>query len=53
MTRNVVTIDEKESVNKAAWLLEEHGIKRLPVTSNGKLTGIISRSDLLRVVARA
>ncbi len=51
MTRNVVTIGEKESVGRAAQLLEERGIKRLPVTSEGKLTGIVSRSDLLRVLA--
>jgi CBS domain-containing protein len=53
MTRNVITVDEKESIGRAARLLEEHGIKRLAVTSNGKLTGIISRSDLLPVVARS
>ena len=50
MTRNVITIDENESISRAARLLVEHGIKRLPVTSEGKLIGIISRSDLLRVV---
>jgi CBS domain-containing protein len=49
----VVTVDAKESIGRAARLLEEHGIKRLPVTSNGKLTGIVSRSDLLQVVARS
>jgi CBS domain-containing protein len=53
MTRKVVTVDAKESIGRAARLLEEHGIKRLPVTSNGKLTGIVSRSDLLQVVARS
>lgn len=51
MTQNVVTIEENDSVGKAAQLLEEHNVKRLPVVREGKLVGVISRSDLLRVVA--
>lgn len=51
MTRQVISVDENESIAKVAELLEQHGIKRLPVTSDGKLIGLISRADLLRVIA--
>lgn len=51
MGRNVVTVEEDESIAKAARLMEEHNVKRLPVVRAGKLVGMISRSDLLRVIA--
>lgn len=51
MTRDVVTVEENGSIATAARLLEEHNVKRLPVVRDGKLVGMISRSDLLRVIA--
>lgn len=51
MTREVISVDESESVGRVAELLEQHGIKRLPVTRDGKLIGLVSRADLLRVIA--
>jgi CBS domain-containing protein len=32
--------------------MTEHGVKRLPVVRDGKLLGVVSRSDLLRAFAR-
>lgn len=47
MTRDVVTISEDTPLYKVAQILEKHHIKRVPVVNNGKLVGIVSRSNLL------
>lgn len=53
MTSPAVTIGPAESVVAAARLMERHKIKRLPVTgADGKLVGIVSRGDLVRVFLR-
>jgi len=51
MTKNVITINENASVPEIAKLIDRHGIKRLPVMREGQLVGIISRADLLKVIA--
>jgi len=51
MTRNVVTVDEFATLSEIADLLEKHRIKRVPVVHDGKLVGIVSRADLLRILA--
>lgn len=53
MTTNVVTVGEDAPLGRVAALMEEHGIKRVPVMHNGKLVGIVSRADLLRAIATA
>ena len=50
MTREVIAIGPDESILEAATKLDEHKIERLPVVENGKLIGIISRSDLIRAL---
>ena len=51
MTRDVITVDEQASAADIAGLLEEKRIKRVPVMRDGQLIGIVSRADLLRVLA--
>jgi CBS domain-containing protein len=51
MTRNVVTVDEFATLSEIADLLEKHRIKRVPVVHDGKLVGIVSLADLLRILA--
>lgn len=51
MTRNVVTLSEDMDVASVAKLLESNRIKRAPVVRNGKVVGIVSRSNLLQAVA--
>jgi CBS domain-containing protein len=53
MTTNVVTVGEDAPLGHVAALMEEHGIKRVPVMHNGRLVGIVSRADLLRAIATA
>lgn len=48
MTTKVVTIDESAPLEHAVTLMEKHHIKRLPVLHEGRLTGMLSRSDLMR-----
>jgi len=53
MTRPAVTIGPDEPVTHAARLMYNQRVKRLPVISNdGKLIGIVSRSDVLSVYSR-
>ena len=51
MTRGPVTIAPSASIAQACRLMEQHGIKRLPVVENDKLVGMIARADLVRAVA--
>ena len=51
MTADVITVGEEMPVGDVAALLEEAGIKRVPVMRGGQLVGIVSRADLLRALA--
>jgi acetoin utilization protein AcuB len=46
MTKNVITIDDQESMPKAIQLLKQHKINMMPVTHAGKLVGVITDRDL-------
>jgi CBS domain-containing protein len=50
MQYGVISVDKTEPVYRAVSLLLERGISGLPVTSEGRLVGMISERDLLRVV---
>lgn len=51
MTRDVVTVPPTERLDRAAHLMVERQIKRLPVVDDrGRLLGILSRVDLLRTM---
>ena len=45
MTRDVVTIDKDTTVEEAARLMVDQDLSSLPVVENGKLIGIVSKSD--------
>jgi len=47
MTYNVVTVTPDTSIREAAQLLRQQRFGALPVVEDGKLVGIITRSDLL------
>jgi acetoin utilization protein AcuB len=48
MSKQVITVDANDSMNKAIHLLKEHNIKMLPVMEKGKLVGIVTDRDLKR-----
>ncbi|MEK6886143.1 MAG: CBS domain-containing protein [Nanoarchaeota archaeon] len=47
MSRNVVTIEQDEDLDEAAILMKKNCIKRLPVTKDGELVGIITSTDMI------
>lgn len=53
MTRDLVTVDVDTDLAAIATILEEKRIKRVPVVREGRIVGIVSRSNLLQgLVAR-
>jgi CBS domain-containing protein len=51
ITRDVVSVTELATLGEIADLMQTRCIKRVPVLHDGKLVGIVSRADLLRVLA--
>jgi CBS domain-containing protein len=51
MSAPVIRITETTEVSEIARLLEEYRIKRVPVVRDDRIVGIVSRADLLRVLA--
>ncbi|MEM5829340.1 MAG: CBS domain-containing protein [Candidatus Aenigmatarchaeota archaeon] len=49
MNKKVFTIDYEKTIEDAVDLMMEKKIKRLPVTKDGKLVGIITASDIITV----
>jgi CBS domain-containing protein len=53
MTRKPVCVTEETSLGEIASILESHRIKRVPVLRDGRLAGIVSRSNLVQALATA
>ncbi len=52
MTAPAITTREGAPVAEIADLPQRHRIKRVPITKDGKVVGIVSRPDLVRPLAR-
>ncbi|TIW20124.1 MAG: CBS domain-containing protein [Mesorhizobium sp.] len=50
MTSDVIVADEETPIARIVALMQEHGIKRIPVMRGQRLVGVVSRADLLHVV---
>ena len=50
MTQPVIYFEEDESLLDICYRLRDSSIRRVPVTSDGKVTGIISRADILKCI---
>ena len=48
MTSPVLTVGEETRADEIAAIMAEHRVKRLPVVRDGKIVGIVRRTDLLR-----
>src|SRR5262245_16689586 len=51
MSPHVVSASEETPLAEIAALLEKHRIKRVPIIEDGKLVGIVSRSNLVQALA--
>lgn len=49
MSRGVISVGDEASAQQVTQLMGLHGIRRVPVVRDGKLVGIVSRSDLLEL----
>jgi len=47
MTRDVITVDPDERFGRCLALMDEHGIRHLPVVDAGRVIAVISIRDLL------
>jgi CBS domain-containing protein len=52
MTRDVLTVSTGSEVSQAARIMLDAGVKRVPVVKGRRVVGILSRRDLVRVIAR-
>jgi acetoin utilization protein AcuB len=52
MTQQVVTVSADTSIKAACELMLKHEIGALPVITEGRLEGIVTESDIFRLVAR-
>jgi CBS domain-containing protein len=53
MTREVITAQPETPLREIANLMEKHSIKRVPIVRDERVVGIVSRTNLLQVLARA
>jgi CBS domain-containing protein len=52
MTRRVITASPDEPVSEIAARLERNRIKRVPIVRDGRVVGMVCRSDLMKLLAR-
>lgn len=53
MTTDPLSLGPDVPVERVARLLEEKGIRRVPIVAAGRLLGVVSRADLLKAVLAA
>ena len=49
MGKKLLSIDPFADISKAAKMMVENQVKRLPVLRNGKLIGVITQTDIVRI----
>jgi CBS domain-containing protein len=50
MTQPAIHFEEDEPLLDVCYCLRDNSIRRVPITSNGKVSGVISRSDILKCI---
>lgn len=49
MTKDVISVSVEDGLDNAEHLLKKHRIRHIPVTNAGKLVGMLSINDILRI----
>ena len=52
MTQPAIHFEEHELLLDVCYCLRDNAIRRVPVTLNGKVSGVISRSDILKCILK-
>ena len=52
MTQPAIHFEENELLLDVCYCLRDNAIRRVPVTLNGKVSGVISRSDILKCILK-
>ncbi len=50
MTQPAIHFEEDERLLDVCYCLRDNSIRRVPVTSDGKVVGVISRSDIIKCI---
>ncbi|RYD01895.1 hypothetical protein N752_27610 [Desulforamulus aquiferis] len=50
MTEKVITVSKDTDIQTIASLMVKHNIKRIPVTEDHKIVGIVSRADIVKTL---
>jgi len=53
MSKDVITMDKKRTVEEAIDLMEKNKIKKIPIVDRGKLVGIVTMTDLMKTLRKA
>ncbi len=49
MTKHIISVDVKDGLDRAEHLFKKYNIRHMPVTKGGKIVGMLSMNDLLRL----
>ena len=52
MTQPAIHFEEEACVVDICHFLKDHSIRRVPITRNGKVVGVISRSDIIKCIVQ-
>lgn len=53
MSAPALTVSPEDGIDRAAALMDEHRIKRLPVAdAEGRMVGVVSRADIVRAIGK-
>jgi len=49
MSKNVITVSPNDDLYKVHFLMNKHNFRRLPVVEDGKLVGMLTEKDLIKI----
>ncbi|TKJ32983.1 MAG: hypothetical protein CEE38_21795 [Planctomycetes bacterium B3_Pla] len=52
MTQPAIHFEEDECLLDICYCLRDNSIRRVPITSDGKVVGVVSRSDIIKRILR-